>query len=144
MVRLTEAFETLFVQKGIPMSKDDIGDGLTLYRAQFEVRAHHLIGIEMIVEKDEPNADVQISFRWLHQVADYARRNDVLDLINQMNAANTGYYTLFLAGDGEVYLRSLVRCGADISPVYETLSRGHSIVHYMVGKLEELLGPMNN
>ena len=52
----------------------------------------------------------------------------------------TGYYTLHLAMDGEIFLRNIIRVGEDVTPLYETVVYGARIARGLIPALVEKLG----
>ena len=71
---------------------------------------------------------------------DYNSRGKALEVINDLNEMKTGYYSLFLAGDGEVFLRSLLRIGTDPRPLYDTIVLGSAIAKSLQPQLVAELG----
>lgn len=62
-----------------------------------------------------------------------------MELFNQLNEAETAYYRICLAGDGEVYLRLLTRTTNEVMPIYEMLITGSGIAQQIINKIEALL-----
>ena len=60
--------------------------------------------------------------------------------MNELNEIKTGYYNVYLAGDGEVFLRTLMRTSADVNPLYQTLIVGSTIAKNVIEELETQLG----
>ena len=70
---------------------------------------------------------------------DRSKEAETLSLINDLNEMKTGYYNLYLAGDGEVFLRTLMRAGEDAQPIYQTLVMGSSIARHVIQEFQEKL-----
>ena len=94
----------------------------------------------IIQDNDKKYFDAQIIYRNVHRLNDPGKEDEALELINELNGMRTGYYSLFLAGDGEIYLRSLMRTGQDPYPLYETLVVGSGISRTLQPLMQEKLG----
>ncbi|MBF0779856.1 MULTISPECIES: hypothetical protein [unclassified Granulicatella] len=143
MTTVMEKFDALFAEKKVPVQKVMISDELVLYHVDFTLSPTHILRMEMIFQAYVDKTDIQLTYRYASFVKDYQRRAEVLELINQLNESHTGYYRLFLAGDGEVYLKTLMRVHDDILPAYESLIQGPPIVRGLLPDLEAINGPMN-
>ena len=75
-------------------------------------------------------------FRKLAYLNNYADKVKLLELINELNQTKTFYYTLCLAGDGEIFLRLLGRSTTDVKPLYEMLVIGSNIAKVMTAELK--------
>ena len=141
MSQFKEKFEQLLNEKKLPAKYQEIQKGNHLYRFQFRVSKERVLIVELIIqETDEANFDAQIIYRHVHMLSDYSRQQRALELINVLNGARTGYYSLYLAGDGEIYLRNLMRSTQDPLPLYETLVVGSSIARGLQSTFIEELG----
>lgn len=138
-----ERFDVLFAEKNVPVQKEQISDELVLYHVDFTLKPTHLLRMEMIFQTNVDKTDIQLTYRYASFVKDYHKRGEVLELINQLNESHTGYYRLFLAGDGEVYLKTLIRVHDNVLPAYETLIQGPAIVRAILPDLEAINGPLN-
>lgn len=138
---LKENFEAILKEKKLPASYQEIEDGHHLYRFQFRVTKELALVVEVIIQNtDKPSSDAQIIFRNIHTVMDYNKRGEALELINELNEMKTGYYSLFLAGDGEIFLRSLLRMTEEATPLYETIVFGSAIARNLKMELDNTLG----
>ncbi|UUX34108.1 hypothetical protein [Fundicoccus culcitae] len=138
---LKENFEAILTEKKLPSNYREIENGHHLYRFQFRVTKTTALVVEVIIQNtDKPSSDAQIIFRNIHSVMDYNKRGEALELINELNEMKTGYYSLFLAGDGEIFLRSLLRMTEDATPLYETIVFGSGISRNLKVELDKVLG----
>ena len=97
--------------------------------------------VELIIQdSDDAYVDAQIIYRKLHMLNDRAQEDKALALMNELNEIKTGYYNVYLAGDGEVFLRTLMRVGEDIDPLYQTLIVGSTIAKNVIGEIQAQLG----
>ncbi|MBG9982289.1 hypothetical protein HZY86_04095 [Aerococcaceae bacterium DSM 111020] len=140
MSKIVENFEALIKEKNIPFSKKEIEDGHHLYRVHFKVSEEQSLIVELIIQGSEDDyVDAQIIYRKLHMLNDRAKEDLALKIMNQMNEIRTGYYNIYLAGDGEIFLRNLMRVGEDVQPLYQTLIVGSSIAKSLIGDLQAKL-----
>ncbi|MGX7092503.1 hypothetical protein [Hutsoniella sourekii] len=132
---INKNFEKLLKEKGVPYNYQTIEDGHHLYRMTYKIAEDRHVVVEVIVqESDTQYCDAQIIYRQIHYVKDRSKELDILQEINRLNEATTGYYNLFLAGDGEVILRSLLRTGQDPEPLYQTIIVGSAIAKQVIPK----------
>lgn len=141
MSKIKEAFDKILAGKKIPANYKEIENGHHLYRLQFKASETKLLMVEIIIqESEDPYVDSQIIYRHVHLLNDYNKRGEALDLINELNEMKTGYYTLHLAMDGEIFLRNIIRVGEDVTPLYETVVYGARIARGLIPALVEKLG----
>lgn len=141
MSKLSENFEQLMKEKNIPIHHTEIAQGHHLYRVIFALQKSRNITVEVIIqESDTDYVDAQIVYRHVHALADRAKEAEALGLINELNEMKSGYYNFFLAGDGEIFMRTLMRLGPDLNPLYQTLIAGSGIARANLKILEERLG----
>ena len=141
MSTIKENFEQKMKEMQIPVNYQEIEDGHHLYRFSYQVTKNKQLLVEVILqESEEAHIDAQVIYRHVHLMDDRRKENQALSLINELNGMQTGYYTLYLAGDGEIFLRSLVRVGQDIEPFYETIIMGSAIARTIIPRLTETLG----
>ncbi|MBG9980044.1 hypothetical protein HZY91_00040 [Facklamia sp. DSM 111018] len=142
MTQFKEQFEALLNEKKLPAKYQEIQGGNHLYRFQFRISEDRILIVEVIIQdSDKEYFDVQVIYRHVHVLNDYSKQNDALSLINELNGMRTGYYHLYLAGDGEIYLRNLMRIGHDPYPLYETIVVGSGIARNLQADFEKKLGP---
>ena len=138
---IKENFDKLIQQKELPADYMTIEGGHHLYRFRFGVSDERDLIVEVIIQNSElPYADAQVIYRHVHLLKDYGQRAKALETMNELNEMRSGYYSLFLAGDGEIFLRNLMRLGADPQPLYETIVYGSSIAKDLVDALTSVLG----
>lgn len=141
MSTIKEAFDKILAEKNIPAKYQEIENGHHLYRLQFKASESKVLVVEIIMQNsDQPYIDTQIIYRHIHLLNDYNKRNDALDIINELNEMKTGYYNLHLALDGEIFLRNIIRVGADVMPLYETIVYGSRIARGVMPELTNKLG----
>ncbi|EKB57763.1 hypothetical protein [Falseniella ignava] len=123
-----EHFEEKLNELDIPFNSMEIEEGHRLYRVTYRLTKERVLVAEIIIqEADMPYVDSQIIFRHVHLLTERSKEATALTTINQLNEMKTGYYALHLAGDGEIFLRTLMRVGEDIEPLYQTLVMGSQI-----------------
>lgn len=141
MANIKESFEMLLKEKNLPINYLEIEGGHHLYRLQFRATKSRDLAVEIILQNsDNQSVDVQVIYRNLHGLKDYHKRHDALELINELNEMKTGYYCLHLALDGEIFLRTLLRVGEDVMPLYETIVFGSTISQRLIPELTKQLG----
>ncbi|MDO4432309.1 MAG: hypothetical protein Q4B80_03205 [Aerococcaceae bacterium] len=138
---IKEAFDALLKKKELPAQYLAIEDGHHLYSFQFRLNQTQALMVEVILQNtDAPYCDAQVVYRQIHMVSDYAKRAKALEVMNDLNEMKTGYYALYLAGDGEMFLRTLLRVGVDPQPLYETIVYGSGIAKGLQADLVAALG----
>lgn len=138
---IKQAFDELLQRKELPAQHMEIEGGHHLYSFQFTVTPTQALMVEVILQHtDAPYADAQVVYRHVHMLADYGKRAKALETINELNEMKTGYYSLYLAGDGEIFLRTLMRVGIDPQPLYETIVYGSGIAKDLTSELATALG----
>lgn len=125
----------------IPYNKTEIENGHTLYRFSFRLSTKRALVVEVIIQNSKDKyVDAQIIYRHVHLLTDRSKEAAAYELLNQLNEMKTGYYNLYLAGDGEIFLRTLVRTGQDAEPIYQTLVMGSGIAKGLQAELTKVLG----
>ncbi|WP_124057718.1 hypothetical protein [Vaginisenegalia massiliensis] len=134
-------FEALLTEKELPFDYTQIEGGHHLYRFKFKASQSRVLIVEVIVQETEESfGDAQIIYRHVHMMSNFNKQAAALELINELNEMKTGYYALHLAGDGEIFLRNLMRVGQDPQPLYETLVVGSGIARSLQEPLTAQLG----
>lgn len=134
-------FENKLNEMKIPFNKKEIENGHVLYRFNFRLTTERALVVEVIIQSSkEAYADAQIIYRHVHLLTDRSKEATAYELINSLNEMKTGYYSLFLAGDGEIFLRNLLRVGEDAMPLYQTLVMGSGIAKGLQTDLVNALG----
>lgn len=145
MSQFKEKFEALLNEKKLPAKYTEIQGGNHLYRFQFRLSKERILIVEVIVQETEgEHLDTQVIYRHVHLLKDYDQRQKALEVMNELNGSKTGYYNLYLAGDGEIYLRNLMRSNQDPTILYEVIVVGSSIARNLQIDLEKNLGPSAN
>ena len=140
MTQINDNVLKVLKEKNIPVTSQEIEDGHYLHRMSFQVQKSKQLVVEMIIQNtQDPYCDAQIVYRNLHMLDDRSKEAETLSLINDLNEMKTGYYNLYLAGDGEVFLRTLMRAGEDAQPIYQTLVMGSSIARHVIQEFQEKL-----
>lgn len=143
MSKLIENLEQLFTEKNIPIDKVELDSNFTLYQLYQHITEKHFTKLEIIVPKTDIG-DIQVCYRYVGQLADYNKKAEMLEFVNDLNELQTGYYTLFLAGDGELYLRLLSRVNSNLEQFYEMLITGLQTAKDIALRLEMITGRFSN
>ena len=134
-------FESKLNEMNIQFNKKEIENGHILYRFNFRLTTERALVVEVIIQASKDNyADAQIIYRHVHLLTDRSKEADAYELLNSLNEMKTGYYSLYLAGDGEVFLKTLLRTGEDAEPLYQTLVMGSGIAKGLQKDLVNVLG----
>lgn len=144
MATVIEQLDALFLDKEVPVTKREIEEKLVLYTIDFILTDKHHLRVELIAESGVEQTDVQVTYRYVSMLTDYDKRGDLLEVLNELSYMATGYYTMHLAGDGEIYMRTLIRTHADVLPLYETLIQGPAIVRSILPQIEKVAGEFSN
>ena len=136
VLTILAALDQKFQEKGMPLKSHPIQNGQYLYQGKFNLDKEHSLPFGVVIAKDESESDFQISYRKLAYLNNYADKVNLLELINELNQTKTFYYTLCLAGDGEIFLRLLGRSTTDVKPLYEMLVIGSNIAKVMTAELK--------
>lgn len=134
-------FENKLNDTNIPFNKKEIENGHALYRLTFRLTTTRALVVEVIIQQSEESyVDGQIIYRNVHILNDPRKEATAYETINRLNEMKTGYYSLFLAGDGEIFLKNLIRVGEDIEPLYQTMIMGSQIAKGLQKDLTDALG----
>lgn len=134
-------FENKLNEVKIPFNKKEIENGHLLYRFSFRLSKERALVVEVIIQNGQDKyADAQIIYRHVHLLTDRSKEATAYELLNNLNEMKTGYYSLYLAGDGEIFLRTLIRTGEDAEPLYQTLVMGSGIAKGLQEDLTKVLG----
>lgn len=144
MKTMAETFENLLVEKSVPIDKVELDENLTLFQLHQIIKQNHFSRLEIIVPK-QVVGDIQITYRFIGQLNNYAKKAEMLEEVNHLNEQLTGYYTLFLAGDGELYLKLLSRSNeSSMEQVYEMLITGLHTAKEILPNIEKITGAFQN
>lgn len=141
---VVEQFDKLFADKNIPINKEVLNNGLVLYRVDYNLTTKHIVRVEVIIEDQKDVTDVQIVVRSVGFLSDYDKRGDLLEVLNALNDVKTGYYRLYLAGDGEILLKLLSRTQKDVEETYQMLFSGVHIARMIQDDIEKVTGAFEN
>ncbi|MCI7240824.1 MAG: hypothetical protein MR493_05755 [Aerococcus suis] len=142
MATITTALEQLFKEKGMPMQKQELDNHQYVYNGAYRLAEDHTIPFDIVIREfkdDSKVTEYQISYRNITQVKDYSQTPKALEVINDLNRQLSGYYTIVLAGDGEIYLRLLSRTTIDVQILYELLVFGSATARVVYPKLEKAI-----
>lgn len=144
MTTIVSLLDKIFEEKQMPVERKEIEEDLVVYILNYQLKPDHILRMEMICPKDVTRADVQLTYRYVTMVSRYEKRNDVLNVINDFNEIDSAYYTFYLANDGEVYARTLIRSGLDVDSIFEIMYQGPFIISHILPKLAEITGEFSN
>lgn len=141
MSRIQQNFEDKLKSVNIPFNYQTIDNGHHLYRFSYQVTKSRKLIIEVIIQEGDSNyVDAQIIYRQVYTLSDRSQEDAALKVINELNGMQTGYYNLYLAGDGEIFMRNLVRLGEDPEAFYETIVMGSAIARTVIPTMVKELG----
>lgn len=140
MATIIEQLEQLFLEKQLPATKHELSDNIVVFDMAFSIKENHHARLEIISKNDDETSDVQMAYRYVGYLTDYDKKGEMLELINQLNAVDSGYYTIQLAEDGEIMLRTLIRVHDDLLPLYETMIQGSAVCRHIAPQLETITG----
>lgn len=144
MTTIVSLLDKVFEEKQMPVERQEIEGDLVVYILNYQLKLNHILRMELICPKDVNRADVQLTFRYVTMLSRYEKRHDVLEVINDFNESDSGYYTFYLANDGEVYARTLIRSGLDVDGIFEIMYQGPFIISHILPKLTEIAGEFSN
>lgn len=139
MPNILTNFEGILREKQVPLAKSVDEKKQTFYSGSFQLTPAKIVPFHVAFQTSDGISDVEIVYSKLAMISNYQKKAELLELFNQLNEAETAYYRLCLAGDGEVYLRLLTRTTNEVTPVYEMLITGSGIVKQISEKIESLL-----
>lgn len=144
MTTIVSLLDQLFEEKKMPVERQEVEGDLALYILNYQLKPNHVLRMEMICPKDVTRADVQMTYRYVTMLSRYEKRHEVLEVINDFNEMDSAYYTFYLANDGEVYARTLIRSGLDVESIFEIMYQGPFIISHILPKLEKIAGEFSN
>ena len=140
-MKILEEIEKLFAEKKLPLKRQDIPNNQSLYQGTFQLEPGKSVPFGVVIVNGEEMADFQISFKRLAYLKNYADKEKILDLMNELNNSKTFYYRVCLAGDGEIYMKAMGKTTEDVRPLYEQLVIGSSIAKRVVQEVEKIITP---
>lgn len=144
MTTIVSLLDQIFEEKKMPVERQDLDGNLALYILNYQLKPNHMLRMEMICPKDVVRADVQMTYRYVTMLSRYETRHEVLEILNDFNESDAAYYTFYLANDGEVYARTLIRSGLDVEGIFEIMYQGPFIISHILPKLAEITGEFSN
>ncbi|NLB99329.1 MAG: hypothetical protein GX788_06865 [Lactobacillales bacterium] len=141
MLKILEEIEKLFAEKKLPLKRQEIPNNQSLYQGTFQIAPGKSIPFGVVIVNGEEMADFQISFKRLAYLSNYADKEKILDLINDLNNSKTFYYRVCLAGDGEIYMKAMGKTTEDVRAMYEQLVIGSSIAKRVIEEVEKIIVP---
>lgn len=142
MTETIENFEALIKEKKIPLKKSELKNGQILFNGSFRLDKTKVLPFGIVFDnKDAQSVDFQITYHKLAYVQDFSKREAILELLNELNQVKAGYYSVILAGDGEIYLKQLSRTTSDVAAAYETMVFGSTIAKVLIKEIEKVLEP---
>lgn len=139
MPNITASFEGILREKQVPLAKSIDEQKQTFYSGSFQLTTTKTLPFHVAFQSADGISDVEIVYSKLAMISNYQKKAELLELFNQLNEAETAYYRICLAGDGEVYLRLLTRTTNEVMPIYEMLITGSGIAQQIINKIEALL-----
>ena len=139
MPNITASFEGILREKQVPLAKSIDEQKQTFYSGSFQLTRTKTLPFHVAFQSADGISDVEIVYSKLAMISNYQKKAELLELFNQLNEAETAYYRICLAGDGEVYLRLLTRTTNEVMPIYEMLITGSGIAQQIINKIEALL-----
>ena len=139
MTKITDQFETILKEKQIPLAKRQIENGQVSYNGKFQLTKEKALPFGIVFDKEDDISDYQIVYHQLAFVSNFNKKTAVLELINELNELQAGYYRICLGSDGEIYMRLLARTSDNVQPLYEMLVTGSTIAKAVLPRIEELL-----
>lgn len=137
-----EAIDKLFAEKKLPLKKQEIPNNQYVYQGTFNIRPDKQIPFGVVIVDGEGLVDYQISFKRLAYLTNYNDKAKVLELINELNQTIAFYFTVFLAGDGEIIMKMMAKTSEDVRPVYDTLIVGSNVAKHVMAELEKIIPPI--
>ena len=140
MTEMIENFEVVVKEKNIPLKKSELNNGQILFNGNFRLTKTKVLPFGIVFDnKDAQSVDFQITYHKLAYVQDFSKKPAVLELLNELNQLKSGYYSVVLAGDGEVYLKLLSRTTNDILAAYEMMVFGSTIAKVVIKEIEKVM-----
>lgn len=137
---MIENFEAVVKEKNIPLKKSELNNGQILFNGNFRLTKTKVLPFGIVFDnKDAQSVDFQITYHKLAYVQDFSKKPAVLELLNELNQLKSGYYSVVLAGDGEVYLKLLSRTTNDILAAYEMMVFGSTIAKVVIKEIEKVM-----
>lgn len=140
-MQVLEALDQLFSEKKLPIKRQAIPNNQSLYAGNFMIRPGKPLPFGVVVADGEELRDYQISYKRLAYLSDYSKKGEILELINELNQGKTYYYTVVLAGDGEILMKAHGKTSSDVRALYDVLIIGSNVAKLVVAELEKVIPP---
>lgn len=139
--KIDQHFEEVLKAKEVPYDRHVVRDSVVVYFMTFMLSAEQPLLAEVGIHLQEGDyTDAQIIFRDVHRVNETSTYEEALEVVNQVNALEAGYFAAHVTRDKEIFLRGMMRVGEDTHPLYETLVYGTSIARLLSDVFTEKLG----
>lgn len=140
MASIQTALEEMFKTRNVPIEMKELADKQYVFSGGYKLGPDKVIPFHVVARDFNEGSSVteyQITYRKICQVEKYEDTTKALQVINELNQKATGYYTLVLAGDGEIYLRLLSRTTEDTRLLYEIMVFGSATARRVYPLLEQ-------
>lgn len=139
MNKITDQFEKILKEKQIPLAKRQLENGQVSYNGKFQLTKEKALPFGIVFDKEDDISDYQIVYHHLAFVSNFSKKAAVLELLNELNELQSGYYRICLGSDGEIYMRLLGRTSDNVQPLYEMLVTGSTIAKAVLPRIVALL-----
>lgn len=139
MNKITDQFEKILKEKQIPLAKRQLENGQVSYNGKFQLTKEKALPFGIVFDKEDDISDYQIVYHHLAFVSNFSKKAAVLELLNELNELQSGYYRICLGSDGEIYMRLLGRTSDIVQPLYEMLVTGSTIAKAVLPRIVALL-----
>lgn len=139
MTKITDQFEKILKEKQIPLAKRQLENGQVSYNGKFQLTKEKALPFGIVFDKEDDISDYQIVYHHLAFVSNFSKKAAVLELLNELNELQSGYYRICLGSDGEIYMRLLGRTWDNVQPLYEMLVTGSTIAKAVLPRIVALL-----
>ena len=139
LTKITDQFEKILKEKQIPLAKRQLENGQVSYNGKFQLTKEKALPFGIVFDKEDDISDYQIVYHHLAFVSNFNKKTTVLELVNELNELQSGYYRICLGSDGEIYMRLLGRTSDNVQPLYEMLVTGSTIAKAVLPRIEALL-----
>lgn len=142
MTETIDKFEALLKEKKIPLKRSELNNGQILFNGSYRISKTRVLPFGIVFDhKDTKTIDYQVTYHKLAYVKDFSKKEEILELLNELNQVKAGYYTAILGADGEIYLKQLGRTSEDIVTAYEILVVGSTIAKVLIKEINQVLTP---
>jgi hypothetical protein len=139
LTKITDQFEMILKDKQIPLAKRQLENGQVSYNGKFQLAKEKALPFGIVFDKEDDISDYQIVYHHLAFVSNFNKKTAVLELLNELNELQSGYYRICLGSDGEIYMRLLGRTADNVQPLYEMLVTGSTIAKAILPRIEAVI-----